>query len=107
MDDLVIATQFGIFVFDDIKTMRTGSDDLFNAVIIQELDVVIGHHLEKEFVPGSAGRVAGTHFLFAQYRVIDSHLAEDGCKSLRDLLGPLIKAAGTSHPEEDLRIFTA
>src|SRR6201999_1021200 len=66
MQDLIMAAQLGIFVAKDIEAMRTGGNDLFDAVIIQQLDILIGHHLKKELIAGPACGITRTGLLLAQ-----------------------------------------
>ena len=57
MDHFIITTQFRILILNDIETMRAGCHDLFDAIIIQYLDILVSHHLEHEFITGTANRV--------------------------------------------------
>ncbi len=99
MYHFVIATKVRIFIFQCIKTMRTGGYNFFNTIPIQHLDILVSHHLEHEFISCTPGRVAGTHFFFTKYGVADAKLIEYGNKCPGDLLCPLIKTPGTAHPE--------
>ena len=74
MNHFVITTQFGVFIFNCIKTMRTGCYNFLNAITIQYLNILVSHHLKHEFVACTACRVAGTHFFFTQDGVVDANL---------------------------------
>ncbi len=66
MNHFIIASQFRVFIFYNIKTMRAGRYNFFYTIIIQYLYVLVSHHLEHEFIAGTANRIAGAHFFFAQ-----------------------------------------
>ena len=51
--------------------MRAGRYYFFNAIIIQDLYILIGHHLKHKFITGPANRIAGTHFFFAKNSIVD------------------------------------
>src|SRR5690606_5204379 len=106
MDHFVIATEFGVFVFENIEAVRTGSYNFFDAVHVQGLDILIGHHLKQELIAGAACRITGAHFLFSEDGIIDAHLVEDCGECSCDFLRPSVEAAGTSHPEKDIGSFT-
>src|SRR5450432_1036288 len=99
MNNVIIAPQFRIFVLQYIKTMRAGGYDFFNAIIIQGPDILVSHHLENKFIARPPYRVAGTHFFFAQYRIVYSNFIKNSCKCPGDLLRPLIKTTGTAYPK--------
>src|ERR1044071_7314354 len=100
------SAQGRVFVFDDIKAVWAGGNDLRYAIAIQRLDIVIGHHLEKELIARTACRVSCTHFLLAQYGKFYSNLVEYLCKSFGDPLRPLVEAAGAPYPKQYLGSFT-
>ena len=99
VDDFVVATQFGIFIPERIEAMRTGGHDLFDAIPIQHLDILVRHHLEHELVAGTAGG-SPVHIFLTQDRVADAYLIEDGNECLGDLLRPLVETAGAAHPKQ-------
>src|ERR1700722_15853175 len=106
MDDLILSPQRGIFVAEDIEAMGTGGDYFFNTVIIQQLNILVGHHLEKEFVAGTPDRISGAHLLFAEDGISDTDLIEDSSKGHGDPLRPLVKAAGAAYPKQDVGAFS-
>ena len=59
MNDFILATQFRIFIFEDIKTMGTSRYDFRHLVLIQCLDILVSHHLENKFIAGTPDRIAG------------------------------------------------
>src|SRR5437764_1294366 len=105
MNNIISPTQIGIFILKNIKAVGTCSYDLFHAIIIQCLNILISHHLKKEFIAGPADRITGAHFLLAQDSEIDPYFRKNGSESFSDLLSPLIKATGTTNPEDYLRSF--
>src|SRR5437016_179012 len=106
MDHFIISPQLGIFICKNIETVRTGRNDLLYSIIIQYLYVLIGHHLEDEFVPCPARRIAITKLLLPQNSVFYPYLIQNGSKGPGDLLCPLVITAGTSHPEQYIRGFS-
>ena len=50
MDHFIIASQFGVFIFQGIKTMRTGRYNFFYLIAIQHLDVAHGLHLKQKLI---------------------------------------------------------
>ena len=58
MDDVIVSSQFGIFVPQDVEAVGAGGDDLPYAIVVEQLDILVSHHLEQEFVAGPAGGVA-------------------------------------------------
>jgi CRP/FNR family transcriptional regulator len=90
----------------DIEAVGAGGDDLLHGVIVQHLDILVGRHLEEEFVAGSAGGVAGAEFFLSEDGVFDPNFIEDGSEGSGDLLGTLVEAACASNPEEDLGAFS-
>ena len=66
VNDLVIAAQVLVLIFEDVKAMGAGGNDFFDVIIIKRLDVLVSHHLEHKFIAGPANGVARAHFLFAQ-----------------------------------------
>lgn len=105
VDNLVLATQLRIFVLQGIEAVRTCCYDLLDVVPIQQLNVLIRHHLEKELISGAANRVAGAHLFFTQNGKGNVEFLQDTCEGTGDALCPLIEAACTPHPEQDLRLF--
>jgi len=71
----------------------------------KHLNILIGHHLEKEFIAGPPGRISVAELFLAQHGITDPDLVEDGGKCPGDLLSSLVIAAGTTYPKQDLRIF--
>jgi hypothetical protein len=105
MDHFILAAQLGIFVAKDIEAVGAGGNDLLYTIVVEQLDILIRHHLEKKFIPGPANGVARTHLFLAEYGVTDADLIEDGGEGTRDLLGALIEAAGAADPEQDIGVF--
>jgi hypothetical protein len=105
MDDLVLSAQLGIFIAQDVEAMGAGRDDLCYAIVIERLDILVGHHLEEEFVSCPAYGVTGAHLLFSENSVADADLVEDSGKGAGDLLSALIDASGAADPEQDIRAF--
>ncbi len=99
MYHFVLASQFRVFVFQCIETMRAGCYYFFDTIIIQYLDILVSHHLEHEFITGPANRVAGAHFFFPKDGIINTNFIKDGYKCFCDLLCPLIKTTGTAYPK--------
>ena len=97
--NFIVAAQFGIFVCKNVETVRAGGDNFFYPVIIQRLDVLVGHHLEKKFIAGTPCRIAGTHFFLTQDGKGDTHLIQNGGKGFCDFLRPLVKAPCATHPK--------
>src|SRR5688572_17860068 len=99
MDHLVVATEFGIFVFYSIKTMRAGSNDFFYSVSIHYLNVVHGLHLEKKLIPGPSCRIACAGFFGAEH----SKFYIYGFKNFNKCPGypfvPVVKRTSTADPE--------
>src|ERR1700742_1347355 len=106
MDHLILSAQHRVFIPEDVKTMRTGGDDLFDAIIVQHLDILVSHHLEKELIPGPAGRIACAGFFLAKDRIPEPRLVQDGGKRPGDLLRALVVTARTSYPEQNVRGFS-
>ena len=79
--------------------MRAGCNDFFDAIIIQYLDILIGHHLEHEFIASATSRISGTHFFFAENSKGSSGFCQNTCKSKRNPLRALIKTTGAAYPE--------
>src|SRR5579872_4874254 len=86
--------------------MRAGRDDLLYPVVVERLDILPRHHLEKEFVTRAPGRVARTSLFFPQDGIADPDLCKYAGKCPGDLLGPLIETAGATDPEQNLRAFS-
>jgi hypothetical protein len=103
VNHLVCSAELGVFVLEDIEAVRTGRDDLFDPVVVQCLNVLVGHHLEKKLVAGTACGIARTHFFGAEDGIVDADLIENGGEGLRDALRALIEAACASHPKQDVR----
>ncbi len=51
--------------------MRAGGYNLFDPIIIQDLNILVGHHLEREFVACAAYRITGAHFFLAKNSVFN------------------------------------
>ena len=82
--------------------MRASGHNLFNAIAVQYLNILIGHHLKEKFIAGPACGITCATLFFSQDGVVDLHLVEDLCKGFCNPLGPLIEASGTAHPKKDL-----
>src|SRR6202012_3191033 len=80
--------------------MRAGSDDTRNPIVVQRLNVVVGHHLEEKLVPGAAGGVARAIFLGPQDGETDTGFFKDQRKRPGDLLGPLVETPGATDPKQ-------
>ena len=104
---IIGAAEFGVFVFEDVKAVGASRNDLFYSVVIQGLNILVGHHLEEKLIAGTTGRIAGTGFFSTQDRKLHTYLVQDGGKSFSDLLGSLIKAAGAAYPEQYFGCFAA
>src|SRR4051812_39128011 len=87
--------------------MRAGSYNFFYTIIVEGLDILVGHHLEHKFISCSSCRITGTHFFFSKNGKADAHLIQYGGKSLRDLLRPLVKTTSTTNPKKNLGTFTS
>ena len=66
VNDFVVASEGGVFVFEGVEAVGTGGDYLFDFIHVEDLDVLERHHLIDKFVSGSAGGVAGAGFFFAE-----------------------------------------
>src|SRR4051812_47696130 len=99
MNYFIMATQFGIFIFKRVKTMRACGYNLFYPIAIQDPDILISHHLKQELVSCSSHRVSCTHFFIAKYGKVDSYLLQNCCKGFGDFLSALVKAPRAAHPK--------
>src|SRR5687768_6507919 len=99
MDDIIMPAKVRIFIFENMKAVRAGGNYLFNIISIQNLDVAGSHHLEKELVTGSSGRIAIARFFRAKNREIDFEMVQDFDKRPGNFLRALVKRTGTSYPE--------
>ncbi len=84
--------------------MGTGCYYFFYAVVVQYLYVLVSHHLEHEFIACTPDRVAGAHFFFAQYGIFYLGSIQYLRKSPGNLLGPLVKTAGATHPKQNFGV---
>src|SRR5690606_19271061 len=89
----IVTAQLGIVITEYIEAVGAGRYDLFYAIAIQQLYIILGHHLENKFIAGPAGGIAGAAFLLAQYGKADARLIQYGGKCFSDLLCALVKAA--------------
>ncbi len=55
--------------------------DLFNSVIIQDLYILVSHHLEHEFVACSPHGIACAHLFFSKDGITDPDLIQYCYKS--------------------------
>src|ERR1700748_1199336 len=99
MDHFVIATQFRVFIFDRIKTMRTTGYYLFNIITVQYLYIHHSLHLEQELITRTFGRVTGAVLFGTQNRKADTHMIQYLANITRDTLCTFVKAAGATYPE--------
>src|SRR5687768_9569027 len=74
MDYFVTATEFRIFVPENIEAMRTSGYDFLNSIVIQNLDILISHHMEHKFIPCPSHRITSAHLFFTKYGVLNSNL---------------------------------
>ena len=99
VDHFVVAAQYRVFIFEDVEAMRTSSNDLFNIIAVQNLDILVCHHLEHKFIAGSSCRITCAHFFFTQDGIFNTYFIENGHKSFGDFLCTLVKTTGAAHPE--------
>src|SRR5829696_7358259 len=105
MNDIIVATQLRVFVFKYIEAMGADRHNLFHLVHIQQLNILVGHHLEKKFVACTTGGISGAHFLFSQDSILNSYMVKDSGKGFGYFLSPLVETAGASHPKKNFRCF--
>src|SRR5262245_28763474 len=102
MNYFIVTTQCRVFIFENIKTVWTGSDNFFDTIVVQRLNILVGHHLKQELITGAPCGITITPFLFSQYRILDPNFFQDRGKRFCNFLSPLVKTSGTTYPEQDL-----
>ena len=110
VNHVVVAAHFWVLIAQGVEAVCTGHDDLallrwyaFER-IVQNLDVLLCHHLEEELVTSTAGGITGTAFALTQY----GELHTSGVQQVRHGAGGLgsvvVVYAGTTNPEQVLGI---
>jgi hypothetical protein len=104
MNELKLATEQRIFIFQRMKTMGARRQDLLNTLAFHQLDIGFRRRLEKVFIADPSRRLPAASFIIAE----DSKGDTAGLKDLHQcgghLLIPSVKGSITSHPQEELGI---
>ena len=58
MECLEIRSKFRVFVAKRIEAMRTSSDHLLYAVLLERIDILLGQGFEEKLVPDAPGCVS-------------------------------------------------
>src|SRR2546421_673497 len=99
VNDFVYAAKIWVFIGQRIETMWACGDNFFYPIIVEDLNILIGHHLEYKFISCTSGRIAGAHFLFAKDRELNAYLVQYGSECPGNFLGPLVKTTGAAYPK--------
>src|SRR5689334_21133115 len=105
VEDLEVPAEERLLVAERVEGVRALGDDLPHAVAVQRLDVLLGQRLEEVFIPQPPGRVAVAGLLLAEDDEVHLRRLEDLDDRARDLLLPLVEAAGAPDEEEPLEIL--
>ena len=105
VNDLVIATESGVFVLDGIEAVGAAGNDLLDVVVVKRCDVLHRLHLEEEFITRSLGGITGTGFLGAEDSELYADVVQYANDGDGDLFGSIVKAAAATDPEKYLRGF--
>ncbi len=74
----------------------------FEAVAIERLDILLGHHLPEVFVTDTPCRVARTAFFRTQYSEVDFGGQQDFCYGCCHFLIAPVERTHTADPVEDI-----
>src|SRR5690606_39334045 len=76
VDDLVVTTHIGVFVFDGVEAVGAGGNDVLHRITVEYLDVSHGLHLKEELIPRAIRRIARAAFLRSKDGVLDAHMVQ-------------------------------
>src|SRR5688572_7581093 len=101
MNDRVISTERGIFIFDRMQTMWTSCDNSLRLHFIQYFNIGRGQAKEDIFPSRAASGITRALLILSEHREINFCGVQYLCKSLRDLLGAGIGRGGAPDPPKN------
>jgi hypothetical protein len=108
--DLEVAAHLRVLVGEGVEAVRAGRDDLalrrgsVAERLAEDLDVLLGLHLEEELVAQPPRRVAGARLALGQDHELDAGGVEQLREGLGGLLGAVLQGTGTADPVEVLDV---
>ena len=99
VDHLVGAAQCRVFIFEHVEAVRAGGNYFLYIIAVQQLDIIISHHLEQKFIAGPARGISRTHLLLSHDGKGNAYFIQDLCECFGYFLSSLVKTAGTAYPE--------
>src|SRR5206468_6498419 len=101
---LEVTVELRVLVRERVEAVRALGDDLLEAVALERVDVLLREGLEEVLVSEPACGVAVAGLLLAEDAERDARLLEDLHDGARDLLLPLVEAAGAADEEEPFEL---
>ena len=86
--------------------MRAGSDDAFEFDLVEDFDILLGHHLEDIFVPHAPGGFTAASLVETQYAEINVGFFEQASKGLHNFFVALIESRRAAHKEQHIDLIT-
>src|SRR5690349_4890588 len=106
MNYLVRTAKVRVFIFENVKTVRTCGYDLSNAIAIHNRYVIHCLHLEKKFISSATCWISVASLFSSQYREAYSCCRQDFGESYRDSFVTIVKRSRTSHPKKYVGCFS-
>ena len=101
-----IAAEPGIFIFQRVIAVGTGSNNLLNIMAFEIFDVLLRHYLELEFIAGSSCRVAAAGLGIAQYTEINTGRFENICHRQSGFDISVHQRPGAACPKDSIGALT-
>ena len=76
VDDLKVSLELGVFISEAVHAVGTGGQYLSYAILLEGLDILLGHRLEQVFIAGSTCGIARASLFLAKDGIVHSGLIQ-------------------------------
>ena len=104
--DIKIASEVGIFVFEDVVAMRAGNQQDAKFARLDCLDLGARHLLEQMLLAEHTGRIATAMLVIAEHPEAQAGFLKECTKAARNRLLGGVEGGAAADPVNDIALFS-